>query len=35
MPRPMLRFVFALLPLVACLPLTAQDGDAQNKFAGT
>lgn len=29
------RFVVALLPLLACLPLTAQDADAQKKFAGT
>ena len=29
------RFVVALLPLLACLPLTAQDTDAQKKFAGT
>ena len=35
MPRPMPRFVVALLPLLACLPLTAQDADAQKKFAGT
>src|ERR1039458_6746787 len=35
MPRPMPRFVIALLPLLACLPLTAQDADAQKKFAGT
>jgi len=38
MPRPTPRFVFALLPLLACLPLAAQDADAHNaqkKFAGT
>jgi len=29
------RFLIALLPLLACLPLTAQDADAQKKFAGT
>jgi hypothetical protein len=32
------RFVFALLPLLACLPRAAQDAEAQNaqkKFAGT
>jgi hypothetical protein len=29
------RFAVALLPLLACLPLTAQDTDAQKKFAGT
>ena len=29
------RFVVALLLLLACLPLTAQDVDAQKKFAGT
>jgi len=31
----MSRSVIALLPLFACLPLTAQDADAQKKFAGT
>jgi hypothetical protein len=31
----MLRFVAALLPLLACLPLAAQDTEAQKKFAGT
>jgi len=31
----MSRFVVALLPLLACLSLTAQEGDAQKKFAGT
>lgn len=30
----MLKFV-ALLPLLACLPLAAQDAEAQKKFAGT
>ena len=29
------RFVTALLPLLACLPLMAQATDAQKKFAGT
>jgi len=29
------RFVVALLPLLACLPLAGQDTDAQKKFAGT
>jgi hypothetical protein len=29
------RFVFALLPVLACLPLGAQDAEAQKKFAGT
>ena len=29
------RFVFVLLPLLACLPLGAQDAEAQKKFAGT
>lgn len=29
------RLVIALLPLLACLPLAAQDADAQKKFAGT
>ena len=29
------RFLVALLSLLACLPLTAQDADAQKKFAGT
>ena len=29
------RFVAALLPLLACLPLTAQDTEAQKRFAGT
>jgi len=33
--RAMSRFVIALLPLLACLSLTAQEGDAQKKFAGT
>ena len=38
--RPMPIFLVALLPLLACLPLMAQDADAQNgeaqkKFAGT
>jgi hypothetical protein len=31
----MLRFVVALLPLVACLPLAAQNADTQKQFAGT
>lgn len=31
----MRRFVFALLPVLACLPLGAQDAEAQKKFAGT
>jgi hypothetical protein len=31
----MLRFVVALLPLLACLPLAAQDDGAQKRFAGT
>lgn len=31
----MRRFVVALLPLLACLPLAAQDTEAQKKFAGT
>ena len=31
----MRRLVFALLPLLACLPLGAQDAEAQKKFAGT
>ena len=35
MPSPIPRFVVALLPLLACLPLMAQDTDAQKKFAGT
>jgi len=35
MPGPMPRFVVALLPLLACLPFTAQDTDAHKKFAGT
>ena len=35
MPRTMPRFVIALLPLLACLPLAAQDADGQKKFAGT
>jgi hypothetical protein len=35
MPRSIPRFVAVLLPLLACLPLTAQDTDAQKKFAGT
>lgn len=29
------RFVIALLPLLASLPLVAQDAEAQKKFAGT
>lgn len=29
------RFVAALLPLLACLPLAAQDAEVQRKFAGT
>jgi hypothetical protein len=29
------RFAIALLPLLACLPLAAQDAGAQKKFAGT
>jgi hypothetical protein len=29
------RFVFVLLPLLSCLPLGAQDAEAQKKFAGT
>jgi hypothetical protein len=29
------RFVLVLLPLLACLPLGAQDAEAQKKFAGT
>lgn len=29
------RFVAALLSLLACLPLTAQDAEVQKKFAGT
>ena len=29
------RFTIALLPLLACLSLIAQDTDAQKKFAGT
>ena len=29
------RSAVALLPLLACLPLTAQDADVQKKFAGT
>jgi hypothetical protein len=29
------KFVVALLPLLACLPLSAQDADAPKKFAGT
>jgi hypothetical protein len=33
--RTMPRFVFALLPLLASLPLAGQDADAQKKFAGT
>jgi hypothetical protein len=33
--RPMPIFLVALLPLLACLPLTAQDADAHKKFAGT
>jgi len=33
--RTMPRFVAALLPLLACLPLTAQETEAQKKFAGT
>ena len=35
MPSPIPRFVVALLPLLACLPFTAQDTDAQKKVAGT
>jgi hypothetical protein len=31
----MSRSVIALLPVLVCLPLTAQDVDAQKKFAGT
>ncbi|MGD0363376.1 MAG: hypothetical protein ABSC93_21040 [Bryobacteraceae bacterium] len=31
----MFKFLAALLPLLACLPLAAQDKDAQKKFAGT
>ncbi|MGA2580534.1 MAG: hypothetical protein ABSH24_31450 [Bryobacteraceae bacterium] len=31
----MLRFVVGLLPLLACLPLAAQDADSQKKIAGT
>ena len=31
----MRKFVVALLPLLACLPLGAQDAEAQKKFAGT
>ncbi len=31
----MRRFVFALLPLLACLPLAGQDAEAQKRFAGT
>jgi hypothetical protein len=31
----MVRFLVALLPLLACLPLAAQDVEAQKKFAGT
>jgi hypothetical protein len=31
----MLRFVVTLLSLLACLPLAAQDAEAQKKFAGT
>ena len=30
----MRRFVVALLPLLACLPLAAQDAQVQKKFAG-
>lgn len=30
----MRRLMAALLPLLACLPLAAQDSQAQNKFAG-
>jgi len=29
------KFLIALLPLLTCLPLAAQDADAQKKFAGT
>jgi hypothetical protein len=29
------RFVFALLPLLACLPLAAQDAELQKRFVGT
>jgi hypothetical protein len=35
MPNPIPRFVVALLPLLAFLPLMAQDTDAQKQFAGT
>jgi hypothetical protein len=31
----MLRFASVLLPLLACLPLAAQDANVQKKFAGT
>ncbi len=31
----MREFVFALLALLACLPVAAQDAEAQKKFAGT
>jgi hypothetical protein len=31
----MLRFVVVLLPLLACLPLAAQDAGSQKRFAGT
>jgi len=31
----MRKLVIALLPLLACLPLAAQDAAAQKKFAGT
>jgi hypothetical protein len=33
--RAMSRFAIALLPLLSCLPLMAQDAEAQKKFAGT
>jgi hypothetical protein len=32
---PIPRFALALLPVLACLPLAAQDADTQKKFAGT
>jgi hypothetical protein len=35
MPSFMPRFVVALLPLLACMPLPGQDAEAQKKFAGT
>ena len=31
----MRKFVVALLPVLVCLPLAAQDAEAQKKFAGT